>query len=278
MEDYRMDDPLSALKLSLQPIFHFEPKRHGDYTHPAVQQLEYAINDYDPNSKQSFLSLIKTIKAAMPQIEKWRVNFEIIKKSMDVFAQKHDMTLDWNRVLSQTKISSKFHFKALNHRKKEDDLVHWLNAKTGQKITTLTCTEQTNILLSFKDKQGFNKKLTHYLKNNPNFLFDLIIDSIENFEKISKSVLICQLTDTQLATTIIQYIPCLIDPKKEGYEQVEHLINTLNNKILSHGRSVSTILRTTDAVPILMTSEYIKSFQSEGYKKRHQNPSFTPAP
>jgi hypothetical protein len=129
-------------------------------------------------------------------------------------------------------------------------------------------------LIHFKDRRGFSHRLKVHLKKEPHFLYDLMIHSLENFEKISKTVLICQLTDIQLAKAIVKHAPQLVDKQKEPFEQVEQVINILNN-ILSHGRSVSTVLRTAGTVPILMKSELFQIALSNEYKEWQEKPTVT---
>ena len=271
-----MEDPFSALLKSLQSVFHLEAMRNGKYTYPAVQQLKEATEHYNPNAKNTFISLLRAIREALPNIEKWRVNFDAIRKSMDAMAKLHHMpSIDWNKVLSHPKVSPKFQFSALNHSRAEDDLLVWLTAKTGKPYAKLDHNELTQAMLDNRDRHGFSQKLNMHLKKHPEFLFDLIMNSEKNFIKIAQTRLILYLTDEQLAKAIIQHSPNMIHKQKEPYEQVELLVHKLND-ILSNGRSVSTLLRNGTAKPILDNSIFFQIYQSEEYANRHEKKPSVP--
>lgn len=266
-----MDDPFSILLKSLQSVFHLEAMRNGKYTFPAVQHLKEATEHYDPKAKNTFIDLLRSIREALPYIEKWRINFNIIRKSMDALAKLHHMpTIDWNQMLSHPKVSPRFQFSALNHSHDEHDLTSWLSYKTGKSFAQLDHTELTQTLLDNRDKHGFSQKLSSHLKKDPDFLHNLIMQSERNFIKISQTRLILYLTDEQLAKAIIKHIPALIHKRKEPLEQVDQLIHTLN-EILSNGRSISTLLRNAEAKPILENSKFFQMYLSEAYKNRHQH-------
>ncbi len=269
-----MEDPFSALLKSLQSVFHFEAMRNGKYTYSPVQQLKKATDAYSisPKTKNSFLNLLHAIKEALPYIEKWRVNFDAVRKSMDTIAKQHHMPcIDWGMILS----SSKYKFSTLNRSNKEVDLIVWLTAKSGKPFTQLDHSALTQAMVENRERHGFSQKLNHYLELHPNFLFDLIIKSEKNFIKIAHTKIILFLTDKQLALAIIQHMPKLIHKQKEPFEQVELLIHKLND-ILSNGRSISTILRNSEAKLVLENSIFFQIYQSNEYKNRHDKKKHSP--
>lgn len=273
-----MSDPFLSLHKSIQNIFHFTAPRNGKYTFPALQQLQDAIDAYNPKAKNSFINLLRSIREALPYIEKSRISFEDIQKPMDAMAKLHHMpTIDWNKVLSHPNVSPRFQFSALNHSRKEDDLIVWITARTGRPFAQLDHREITQALVDNRDRHGFSQKLNQHLKKNPDFLFDLIMKSERNFIKISHTRLILYLTDEQLAKAIIKHIPSLVHKRKEPFDQVEQLVHTLN-EILSNGRSVATLLRNAEAKPILDTSVFFQMYQSAEFKNRHEHRPVTDVP
>jgi hypothetical protein len=273
-----MEDPFSVLLKSLQSVFHFEAMRNGKYTYSPVQQLKEDTEHYsiNPGANNAFINLLHAIKEALPYIEKWRVNFDAVRKSMDAMAKQHHMpSIDWHIILAHPKISQKFQFSALNHSKNEIDLIAWLTAKSGKPFAQLDHTELTQAMIEHRDRHGFSQKLNNYLEAHPDFLFDLIMKSEKNFIKIAHTRIILYLTDKQLATAIIQHTPNLVHKRKEPFEQVELLIHKLND-ILSNGRSVSTLLRNSEAKPILENSIFFQIYQSNEYKNRHDKKPTSP--
>lgn len=264
-----MEDPLSALLKSLQTVFLTEAVRNGRYTYPAVQQLKEATEFYNSEDQNTFAILLTAIKEAMPRIEKCRVNFDSIRKSMNALAKQHQTgSIDWTNVISHPKVSPRFQFSALNHSKKEADLPTWIAKKTGKPFFQLESAELTQFLIKNRDTHGFSQKLSTYLKKNPDFLYHLIIEDAKNFGKICHSRLILYLTDQQIAKAIIKHLPTFVHKKNgEPYEQVDQVVNTLN-EILSNGRSISTLLRNAEAKPILFNSIFFQLYQSEGYVNR----------
>lgn len=273
-----MEDPFSVLLNSLQSVFHFEAMRNGKYTYSPIQQLKEATDHYNlnPNTNNAFINLLYAIKEALPYFEKWRVNFDLVRKSMDAIAKQHHMpSIDWTMVLTHPKVSPKFQFSALNHSKNEVDLIVWLTAKSGKPLAQLDHTELTQALVDHRDRHGFSHKLNHHLEQHPDFLFDLIMKSQKNFIKIAHTRIILFLTDKQLASAIIEHTPNLVHKQKEPFEQVELLVHKLND-ILSNGRSISTLLRNSEAKPILENSIFFQIYQSDEYKNRHDRQTSSP--
>ena len=263
-----MEDPFSDLLKSLRSLFHLEAMRNGRYTYPAVQQLKVAMESYNPEEENTFTLLLKAIKEALPHIEKWRVNFDLIRKSMDALAKMHHMSaINWTKILSHPKVSSKFQFSALNHSATNIELSDWITAKTGKSFFQMKPSELTQTLITNKDRHGFSQKLSMYLKKYPDFLFSLIMESEKNFVKLCHSRLILYLTDQQIAKAIIKHIPAFVHKQAGPFKQVDQLVDTLNY-ILSNGRSVSTLLRNAEAKPILLNSIFFQLHQSEQYSKK----------
>ena len=268
-----MEDPFSALRNSLQSVFHLEAMRNGKYIYPAVQQLKDAMDRYKSQEKNTFIDLLKAIEEALPNIEKWRINFDLIRKSMDNLAKAHQMpSIDWTHIVSHPKVSSRFQFSALNQSLEEESLNTWITNRTGKSFFHMDPSEVTRALVDNKDGNGFYPILSAYLKKYLDFLFHLIMDSEKNFIKICHSRLILYLTDPQIATAIIQHLPAFVHKKGEPFEQVDQVVHTLND-ILSKGRSVSTLLRNTEAEPILLNSIFFQLYQSDGYTKQTQQQS-----
>jgi hypothetical protein len=252
-----MEDPFSALLKSLQSVFHLEAMRNGKYIYPSVQQLKEATEGYNPAAQNTFLNLLKAIKECMPHIEKWRINFN---------------SIDWTKVLSHPKLSTKFQFSALNHSKEEANLSQLLTCKTGKTLTQLDSSEVVQALIDNRNRPGFCQKLSAHLKKYPDFLFHLLQDSESNFVKICNTRLILYLTDQQIAKAIIKHLPAFVHKQSEPFEEVDHLIHRLN-EILSNGRSVSTLLRNAEVKPILYNSIFFQIYLSDSYQSHREKPS-----
>ncbi|RUR07119.1 hypothetical protein [Legionella sp. km772] len=263
-----MKDPFSTVHQSLQPLFRIATERNGKYTYLEVQVLKETIDDYLENpTKENFISLKKAVSSSLSFFEKWQLPFEPIKESFDQEAKQHALPpINWSKVLSRSTASPRFQFSALNHAHQEEDLLTWLLSKTN-KLTqgALSSKELTELLLKHQHEHGFSKKLIQQLSEQPNFLFDLIMKSANNFSKIASTSLSLYLTDEQLAAAIIKYIP---DDEELSYEEVSELVEHLNNNTLSHGRSVSTLLRNTHAKDILDQSNLFRLYQNAEHANR----------
>ena len=88
------------------------------------------------------------------------------------------------------------------------------------------------------------------------------MESKENFTDICKSKVILHLTDKQIAQAIIEHLPHFTQQDAEPFEQAAKLVDTLNG-ILSHGRSVSTLLRSSEAEKILSKDILFQLHQRE---------------
>lgn len=262
-----MSDPCVALKNALQTVFLLEPKRNDRYIFPAIQQLQQALKEYRPNKRNTFIDLIKAVREALPYIEKWHIDFTTIKKPVDALAKTHQSRIDWDKYLLHTNTSPKFQFSALNHTRHNVELIPWLNAKSGATLTERdNPSSRVKMLLEYKEHFGFSQKLSAHLKKDPDFLFRLIMHSEKNFTKIASTRLILYLTDQQLAKAIIKHSPNLMSEHRNPMQQIESLIHKLN-EILSNGRSVSTLLRNTEAKFILGSSVHFQIYLSHTEEK-----------
>ncbi|HRD70822.1 MAG TPA: hypothetical protein PK657_11825 [Legionella sp.] len=258
-----MRDPTSPLIKCLKSVFDFEEMRNGKYICPEIQQLKEATERYDPTRGESFITLLKALDATIFYMGRWKVNSESLKKTIIKMAKMHELPPN------ALNTSPTFKFSSLNHSP-DNDFMSWISLHTGKASSKLDSNElaQTLIaLLHYENVHGFCQRLNSHLEKNPDFLFNLIMESVENFINISHSRLILHLTDQQLATAIIKHTPSLVDTQKGPYEQVELLVDKLN-EILSNGRSVSTLLRNAEAKPILDNSIFFEIYQSEEYQNK----------
>lgn len=258
-----MRDPFVPVLKCLHSLFQLETTRNGKFTFREIQHLKETTDIYYQNpSKYNFIQLKKAIRNSLGHIEKWKLNFEAIKHSLDEIAQLHGMPpINWTKLLAHSPTSPKFQFSALNHVGHEG-LLSWLTAKAGLS-RTLTHAELTQLLVEHKKEPGFSKKLSHHLENNPAFLFDLIMKSEESFNKIVQTLLVLYLTDEQLAAAIIKHHQ---EPPQEEitFEYVNSVIEKCN-QTLSSGRSISTLLRNSNAKAILDKSVLFQIYQSDEY-------------
>ena len=271
-----MADPFSALLRSLDPVFHFEPVRNEKYIFATIQQLKEATEGYNSKAQITFINLLKALRASLPYIEKWRVDFNSIQNTMDELAKNHSLpSIDWSKGLNNPNAPQKFQFNALNHSG-QMALIPWITSKTEKPFNPLNPFEITQAMIDLKNHHGFSQKLSNHLKENPDFLERLIVESERNFIKISKTRLSLYLTDKQISIAIMKHMPKLVRDHANPFMQVELLIDKLNT-ILSQGRSVTTLLRNTEAKAILDGSIFIQVYQSDEFKTRHtHHPHNTP--
>ncbi|KTD05876.1 hypothetical protein Lgra_2653 [Legionella gratiana] len=270
-----MDDPFSALKTALESAFHSVPMRNGKYTYPEIQHLKEACVNYHMDKRVTFIHLVKAIGAALPHFEKLRINFEAVKTSIDLMAADHQMArVNWDKFLHHSRISSRFAFNAFAVKQQDVELISWLSTQSGKAFTQFSSSEQTLILIAHREHLGFSQKLRAHLEKDPEFLSRLIMKSESDFIKIANTRLILYLTDEQIASAIIKYLPNLRQEHPNAFMQVEQLVDKVN-EILSNGRSISTLLRNAEAKAILDRSEFFRIYQTDEYKNRQQPPIFT---
>lgn len=254
---------------SLKSLFQLEITRNGKYPYPEVQHLKETIDDYhiDP-SKKNYIELVKALRHSLYYIEKWhQLDFNDIKNAVEYAAQGHGMNPpNWPQLLSNSKASPQFQFSALHHPTQEENLLTWLSAKSGTPYDKLTPDDLTRLLIKHLGENGFSKKLGQYLRDEPDFLFNLIMKSEKNFTNILPTGLVLYLTDEQLAEAILKYTPTM-DEEQISYEDVTLLVEQFN-KNLSYGRSISTLLRNANAKAILDKSAFFRMYQSDEYINR----------
>ncbi|MDR3503727.1 MAG: hypothetical protein P4L79_14205 [Legionella sp.] len=268
-----MNDPFAALKDALQPIFHRAPMRNERFIYSEIQQLKQSLDNFHPIPQRKFIELLKFLRAVLPHLEKWNLDFGVIKAQIDCLTKTLNLPpMKWDNYLSHSNASLKFQFSALNHRSQEADLLTWLTHKSG--ATTIKHDSPTSIitmLLEYRDHFGFSQKLSAQLKKEPLFLTNLIMESDHNFVQIVRTRLVLYLTDRELAEAIIKHIPHFVQNNPDPITKAAQLVEKLN-EILSNGRSISTILRNAEAKFILDSSELIQRYQTvELAKKSSQN-------
>lgn len=270
-----MEDPFSALLKSLEPVFHFEAIRNGQYSLSPIQSLKDATKEYNPKLANTYHDLLLALRESLPYLEKWQVDFNAIITNMDELAKKHNLpTSDWKKILKHPKVSLKFQFSALNHAS-EVELIPWINSNHAKLFSQMNHFEVTEVLINLSHQQGFSQKLSAHLKKNPDFLVQLIMNSERNCIKILQSRLSLYLTDNQIANAIIHHLPKLVDAHANPFVQVEQLVEKIND-FLSNGRSVTTLLRNGESKSILDNSVFFQIYQTEEYQNRHdeqQGPS-----
>ena len=265
-----MDNPFFALKKNLETVFRLAPIRNGAFAYSEIQQLKEALERYHPQDKRTFVELVKALRATLHHFDKWRINFDAIKNPVDALAQYHQMpTVNWDKFLSHPKPSARFQYRA----EQDIELIPWITATSKKNFEQLKYQEQINLLVTHSHNLGFSQKISAHLKKDPEFLSRFIMESKENFTKISSSRLIFYLTDEQIAQAIIKYLPSLTQEHPNPYIQIEQLVEKLNAKILSNGRSISTLLRNSEAKSILESSELFQIYQSDEYQSRESQSS-----
>lgn len=277
-----MEDPLPKLLDALQPVFNLAIMRNEQYIYHPVQQLKETLDAYQlckkmpvESTKQPLATILTQLMLAvqecLPYIEKSRVHFETLRDAIDTLAKAHKVeSIHWDNFLSRCNLAPQLKFNTLNHSLNHDDLLVWITEKSGKSSAELHPADLTQSLMDHRNGDGFTQKLIAHLNSDPDFLFNLIMQSEKNFIKIAHSRLVLYLTDPQLAKAILKHIPVLIHKEAEPYKQVELLILKLN-QILSNGRSVSTLLRNTEAKLILDNSPFFQIYQSEEYQYRENN-------
>lgn len=270
-----MSNPFVALKKALYPIFHLEPMRNGRYIYPEIQNLKRALDNLQLLNKKNFFELLRALRAALPHIEKWHVDFNTIQKPIDSLVRGFKIPeLNWDTYLAHSNASPRFQFNALNQKNKEPGLLPWLAAKSGATLTRKSTPKtQVRMLLIYKEHFGFSPKLSAHLKKDPNYLYRLIKESEKNFIQIVRTRLILYLTDQQLAGAIIKHVPHLLQKHPNSKVQATQLVDKLNNEILSNGISVSTLLRSAEARFILEKSIYFQIYQNIIAEKKQRTVS-----
>ncbi|MFT4060029.1 MAG: hypothetical protein QM652_10835 [Legionella sp.] len=248
-----MSDPFPVLKEALQTVFLLETIRNKKYFYPEIQQLKDSLDNFNYKQKD-FIQLLTAIRAASTRIKnhikKGHIDFETIRTSIDSLAKiLNRPIINLDDFLSKPNVSPKF----FNVLKEEIDLLPWLTKQSRSNVSPNDINSQMHALWQCKALEGFSSKLRAHLNKDPDFLARLIRESEKNFIQIASTDLILYLTDRQLAEAIIKHIPKLV----ENGVHAKNLIDKLN-EILSHGRSVSTLCRSTDAKSILESSNLLQ--------------------
>jgi len=263
-----MTDPLSALKRALRQIFILE--KDSKVTYPEIQQIKISLNKFRPDSPETFNELLVAIRDCsirfenLNRFEKWRIDLNKIHLAVRRLAKEINSSVNLDSFFSKKPYSPGFQFNAVSAHKANSNLLQWLANCAGITVQKLQKDpdKQLNLLLEYQDHIGFSQKLSAYLKKNPDYLFHLLLRSTKDFEEIVSKRLVLYLTDCQLARAIVQHIPSLTPLEPDPTQQAVRLVDKIND-ILSNGRSVSTLLRNTEAKTILDKSRLLQIYQSQ---------------
>lgn len=251
-----MKDPFVSLQEALKPLFSLEVYRNEKYVFPAVHALYEAIEQFNPQKKKTFFNLLRALTEAQPYLVKWRIDLKEVIKCMDSLAYTQSLpTINWKIVFATYPYVHFFQF-SVHHRpqaKDKLDLLSWLSKNIGKPYNELNHFAQAQVLLEHRSQPGFSSKLTAQLKKDPDFLFELILSSERNFMKIVDSRLCLYLTDEQIAKAIKKHAHKWINPHIGREAQIEQLTHKVNS-VLSHGRSMNTLLRNAKAKVIIESS------------------------
>lgn len=258
--DFMKDPLVNELIKAFQSVFELS-MRKGKFIYPEIRKLKQILHNFDPTDKKDFHKLLKILREALPRIEQWHFDFNNIKSSLDLLAQKLNLpVIDWHKYLSHSNAS--FHFQiSVNQRYQRINLIEWLEMESGEALADNDLLTQVNMLLKCHQYSGFSKRLTTHLEKDRDFLFQLITESEDIFTRITNTRLILHLTDGQLAKAILKHLPKWLENYPDSSMPTEKIIEIINEK-LSQGRSVSTLLRNKNAKTILDSSELLNPYQS----------------
>ncbi len=227
-------------------------------------------NFSEKESRELFKQLKRSIKKALPLLGS-SFDLHTCRTAMNHLAKKHHVhAIGWEKIKY-----SKYRFSTLNQPSAQDNLSLWISTHSGKPFNTLNLKQITTALMALRKADGFGARLKEYLNKDPNFLFNLIMDSSSTFRKICGSRLSLYLTDQQIALAIIKHLDHFVEDHENPYQQVTTLINNIN-EILSKGRSVSTLLRNKQAKTILDNSLYFQMSQSDEYLNQDPTIPFLP--
>jgi hypothetical protein len=264
-----MNDPFSVLKKTLESVFHFAPKRNGKFVYLEMEQLKKALEAYQPGKKETFIALVRSLRATLPHFEKWRINFDEVRESFDALAKMNQTPINWDKLLAHPKVSPRFQFSAANNVQ-EVDFLTWISELSAKKFQlNHSETDLLDALIACEETPGFSQKFTFKLQKDPQFLSQFIMDSEPKFIKVLNARLALYLTDVQIAKALIKYLPDF-QKDQDLSPQVEQQIDKLNGLLSNSGRSVFTLLRNTEAKSVLDRSEYFRIYQSDEYKNRQE--------
>ncbi|MGL5741449.1 MAG: hypothetical protein ACRCXC_02305 [Legionella sp.] len=257
-----MADPFSELDQILQAVFNLAPVRNGEYALPPIRRLEIALKNYHSESdKVAFDQLVSAIKAVVPYIEGWRIDFEPIKATINSFAQRYQLDIDWNDI----PFSSDKYLGLFSHDASPIDFsfIDFANNNIEELIDTLNqCLRQ----------KGFATLLKEYIEKNPHYLFNIITKSETYFLEIAKTRLSLFLTDEQIIRAIIYYLPDpeLLETHSNPNQFVEETMRKWN-EALKFGRSISNALNSKDAQEAAQDNVFFSRYHSDRDNNRRQH-------
>lgn len=248
-----MPDPLTVLKDALKPIFILKQITGRTVVHSEIIALQKALDEFQPNKKNSFLKLRNAVGNALPFIEKWHVDFNSVRSALEAMNQDHGLDpIKWDVYLSRANTSPTFQFSA------DEGLLSWMEVHAEPNVVTTL-----ERLVNLRETSGFSQKLNAHLKQDPDFLVDLIMESGENLTQIARTRLILFITDKQLAEAIIEHIPSFIQNDIEPNAQAAQLIKRLDELLSKYGRTLSSLAsHSAEARAVFASSEHLRTLIS----------------
>lgn len=252
----------------------------NSYRFAPAQALKNSLDKYfnttNPN-KIDFIELVKAIGAMQPYIKNGGELVDIvrIKKNIDLIAtQAYQMSpIDWEQVSSNLKISSGFQFARKGH---DEELINWLNSLSGKYFDAFNDAEKTRFLINCCGDPkyvGFTPKLKAYLEKHPKFLFNLAMNSVENFTNIAQSRLSLYLDDIEMVQLMEQHSEHWVNENAIPFEQIEQLVNKMSS-ILSYGRTFNRLMENPKVLEFLDGKTFLHLYQSPDYKNYHEEKEY----
>lgn len=235
-----MIDPLEALEDSLAYMFELQTKQAGKYIHPSVNKLKKALENYKKAPSSSLEALIDALKLALPVIDNY-VEGYVVKFRMEALANANGLIFSWDIPSITGRRYPHFQFSAVPSVVTKD-LVAWLSFRSGEEFNTLDSAQKVEVMITQLDDNEFMVKLGEYLRKNPDFLCDLILDSPKVFFQIIDTRLGFELEKQQIAKAIVHHCDFMLDNNLQPQEQIEKYVESLDMYLTKLGCSVEKLL------------------------------------
>lgn len=235
-----MSDPLEELENSLAYMFELQTKKTGKYINPDIQKLKNALDNYRDGPSISLQELITAVKQALPIIVNYGIESYVVKMKMDALAEENGSSINWDLPVKKSRYSPQFQF-AASLEVTNDDFIAWLSSRVDKDFPELDSQAQVEILIAERGEREFTTKLAEHLRNEPDFLLDLIMTSPEIFNPLMETRIGFQLENRQIAQAIYHHY--LVEMDGQGsLQQLEEQLVWLDDLLAKTGRSMEKLL------------------------------------
>ncbi|WP_019217129.1 hypothetical protein [Legionella tunisiensis] len=184
--------------------------------------------------------MVAAVKQALPVIVNYGVELYVVKIKMNALAEEKGSSIDWDLPVTRSRYRPQFQF-AASLKVPANDFISWLSSRANKDFSELDGHAQVEILIAERGEREFTTKLAEHLRNEPDFLLNLVMTSPDIFNPLMETRIGFQLENRQIAKAICYHYLLKID-EQGSFQKLEEKLLWLDDLLAKTGRSMEKLL------------------------------------